>query len=308
MACRIIIDNNVYDMTDYLDKHPGGSSVIMGCAGKDATKEFNQVGHSGNAIQIMKKYMVSKHDAEIQKPSQSWFNYLMSWFYPEAPDKRAILIQRSQLTHDTIRLMFVVPQIDLKCGQHIICYDGTKQRKYTPVQSTHNSFDLIVKVYDTGGMSAYLNSLRIGDRLTVSEPVGNKMYLGNGIFSNLSDCVNLKMLMTCAGTGITPMYQILRKIIDNKDIVQVDIIYVNKTEGDVLLQDELEHICMQNRNISIRYFLTRNQRYVNPPFFSGRPTITEGCGYDLALICGPTDFNDSMKTMCKEHGYTPLIF
>lgn len=38
--CWVILEGNVYDVTDFLDDHPGGKKAIMLYAGKDATKEF----------------------------------------------------------------------------------------------------------------------------------------------------------------------------------------------------------------------------------------------------------------------------
>ncbi|KAL1983262.1 hypothetical protein VTN96DRAFT_360 [Rasamsonia emersonii] len=38
--CWCIIDHRVYDLTDFLDAHPGGSVVLAQVAGKDATAEF----------------------------------------------------------------------------------------------------------------------------------------------------------------------------------------------------------------------------------------------------------------------------
>ena len=39
--CWTIIDNNVYDITKFLELHPGGKNVMINYLGKDATQVFN---------------------------------------------------------------------------------------------------------------------------------------------------------------------------------------------------------------------------------------------------------------------------
>jgi cytochrome b involved in lipid metabolism len=39
-SCWSIINSNVYDLTDYVSRHPGGSQSIAGICGKDGTSAF----------------------------------------------------------------------------------------------------------------------------------------------------------------------------------------------------------------------------------------------------------------------------
>lgn len=48
-SCWIIVHGKVYDVTEFLDEHPGGSKIILKYAGKDATQEYDPI-HPPNAI------------------------------------------------------------------------------------------------------------------------------------------------------------------------------------------------------------------------------------------------------------------
>ena len=50
--CWIVLNGKVYDVTDYLEEHPGGVGKIMEQAGGDATKAFNDAKHSMDALEI----------------------------------------------------------------------------------------------------------------------------------------------------------------------------------------------------------------------------------------------------------------
>ena len=39
----IIIDNNVYDLTEFEEDHPGGAGVLRYFKGKNATEKFNSI-------------------------------------------------------------------------------------------------------------------------------------------------------------------------------------------------------------------------------------------------------------------------
>ncbi|KAL1556583.1 Cytochrome b5 isoform A [Salvia divinorum] len=58
--CWITIDGKVYDVSSYLDEHPGGDDVILGATGKDATDEFEDAGHSKTARELLETFCIGE--------------------------------------------------------------------------------------------------------------------------------------------------------------------------------------------------------------------------------------------------------
>ncbi|KAJ4964584.1 hypothetical protein NE237_016433 [Protea cynaroides] len=56
--CWFVINGRVLDVTKFLEEHPGGEEVLVEVAGKDVTKEFEEVGHSKAAKNMLVKYQV----------------------------------------------------------------------------------------------------------------------------------------------------------------------------------------------------------------------------------------------------------
>ncbi|XP_058129033.1 cytochrome b5-like isoform X3 [Anopheles coustani] len=56
----MIIHDKVYDVTKFLQEHPGGEEVLIEVAGKEASSEFDDVGHSTDAKESMKQYLVGE--------------------------------------------------------------------------------------------------------------------------------------------------------------------------------------------------------------------------------------------------------
>ena len=56
----IVIYDMVYDVTDYMSKHPGGPELIEEYAGQDATRGFDDFGHSSDAKRLLKNFLVGE--------------------------------------------------------------------------------------------------------------------------------------------------------------------------------------------------------------------------------------------------------
>ena len=55
----IVLHKNVYNITDFIDNHPGGDIIKYGI-GKDATEMFKNAGHGNDALEFMNHYKIGK--------------------------------------------------------------------------------------------------------------------------------------------------------------------------------------------------------------------------------------------------------
>jgi cytochrome b5 len=60
----ISIKGKVYDVTKFIDEHPGGEEVLLDEAGRDATEAFEDVGHSDDVHEVLKGFEIGEITVE----------------------------------------------------------------------------------------------------------------------------------------------------------------------------------------------------------------------------------------------------
>ncbi|KAI8140103.1 cytochrome b5 [Fennellomyces sp. T-0311] len=86
----MIIHNKVYDITDFVQEHPGGEEVLIDETGKDATEAFEDIGHSDEAREMLEKYYIGEVDEKSRTPEKS-YSTLRAGELPEDEKKGSIL-------------------------------------------------------------------------------------------------------------------------------------------------------------------------------------------------------------------------
>lgn len=71
--CWMAIEGKVYNVTDFVDEHPGGDEIILADAGKDGTEGFNDVGHSEDARKLLEPMYVGDLEGKVVRRSVSSF-------------------------------------------------------------------------------------------------------------------------------------------------------------------------------------------------------------------------------------------
>lgn len=59
-SCWMIIFDRVYDLTEFIEYHPGGYEIMIEYAGADATNAFNEKPHTIEASVMLEKYLIGE--------------------------------------------------------------------------------------------------------------------------------------------------------------------------------------------------------------------------------------------------------
>jgi len=226
------------------------------------------------------------------------------------------LAKKEQVSHNVVKLRFALPTpksvLGLPIGQHISCMgidtDGTEVvRPYTPttLDSDVGFFDLVVKVYKEGKVSAYFGRMKEGDYLSAKGPKGRFSYKPNQVRA---------FGMIAGGTGITPMYQVARAILENpEDKTKIHLIYANVTYDDILLKEDLDRFAREYPD-QFKLYYVLNQ----PPTewdggvgYVSKGMIEANCpppADDIQVLrCGPPPMNKAMAAHCDALGYSKVM-
>jgi cytochrome-b5 reductase len=217
------------------------------------------------------------------------------------------------VNHDTSLFRFKARVLQCDHGQsvdapsHVIIKDDSCQiaRPYTPIHFDKESVDILVKKYPDGSVSRMLHAQSIGDQIYMRGPLLSCHYRPN--------CTP-HLCMMAAGTGITPMYQLLKSILANQeDTTQLQLFYANKSVQDILLFRELQ--ALQEKfpsRLKIHYTV---EQLEDPSVIEdvqmdvGRlklnqlreqlPNEVDKCA---VLVCGPDGFIHSVAGPKSENG------
>ncbi|CAD5164995.1 unnamed protein product [Musa acuminata subsp. malaccensis] len=223
------------------------------------------------------------------------------------------LVEKNQLSHNVAKFRFALPTptsvLGLPIGQHISCRgkDNVGEeviKPYTPttLDSDLGYFELVIKMYPQGRMSHHFREMRVGDYLSVKGPKGRFKYLVGQVRA---------FGMLAGGSGITPMFQVTRAILENPtDETKVHLIYANVTYEDILLKEELDSLARNYPDrFQIYYVLNQPPDEWNGGVgFVSKEMIKANCpspASDIQVLrCGPPPMNKAMAAHLDDLGYT----
>jgi ring-1,2-phenylacetyl-CoA epoxidase subunit PaaE len=150
-----------------------------------------------------------------------------------------------QETHDAVSIWFENPEnqpLSYKAGQFltfIITQNGTQIRRAYSLCSSPvvDEFPAVaVKKVPNGNISQYMNTqIKVGDVLECLSPLG--------VFTTDFDAENERHLVLFAGgSGITPLFSILKTALHQEPKTKVSLIYANRDVESIIFKTQLEEL------------------------------------------------------------------
>ena len=139
VSCWIIINHLVFDVSNFLSSHPGGKKVIAQYAGKNATRAFNEVGHSDAAVAQLPKFFVGRWEPRAENGNPIFSAESLSIRKPATENHQASsrnllggsnqtrktvkLKEKTKVAHNVFMLTFALPSssmvLGLPIGKHV---------------------------------------------------------------------------------------------------------------------------------------------------------------------------------------------
>ncbi|MCE2772318.1 MAG: FAD-binding oxidoreductase [Bacteroidetes bacterium] len=222
-------------------------------------------------------------------------------------------IQRE--TADCVSIAMDIPttlasEFQYKQGQYLtfkVKVNGEElRRSYSLCSSplTDNELRVAVKKVAGGRVSTWMNDvLKEGDALEVMMPMGN-------FYSDMNAANAKHYQLFAGGSGITPMFSIIKTVLKSEPNSRITLYYANRDEASTIFKSQLDALQSSNSNrLSIHYI------YDNAPtghaalycgmmdvskvtaLIENHGDLTGNCEY---FICGPGPMMENVKNVLSQ--------
>lgn len=209
--------------------------------------------------------------------------------------KTTKVVDKTLLNDNVLRLRLAKPDdYDYRAGQYTTIFkDKTLGRSYSlaSMPELDDFLEFHIKLFPEGKISQWLyNEASIGSTLTISEAIGNCIYLDKN--------QQQPMALIGTGTGLSPLFGIVRDALHKGHQGEIRLYHGVKTKSDLYLHNTLLELAEQHDNMS--YYPCISREAAQPPIYEGRASeiaiknISEFSGW-CVYLCGNPDMVNATK-------------
>ena len=108
----------------------------------------------------------------------------------------------------------------------------------------------VKKVFRGRVSKVLVRRLKVGDVFSIEDPMGDFVLPVNHPYDN-------RYVMVAGGSGIAPVFALIKDILAKNEQADIQLLYTNRTPGDVVYKKSLDHMEKFYKGFSVTYFYTR---------------------------------------------------
>lgn len=215
-------------------------------------------------------------------------------------------------TSDTVSVAFEIPEggkntFDYTSGQYLTLkfdINGNEERRSYSMCSSPFSGEPIriaVKRVDKGLVSNHINDvIKVGDQIEVMSPQGN--------FTLETSLEQKTYVAFAAGSGITPIWSMIKSVLNNEPGSKFVLFYGNKTSNSTIFKNEIDSLT--GDRLSVNHILSREETgnsITNGRIDKNKATELLKSNLDLLkskafFMCGPEEMIFNVKDVLQTLG------
>ncbi|XP_074253831.1 cytochrome b5 reductase 4 isoform X5 [Saimiri boliviensis] len=289
--CWICIRGFVYNVSPYMEYHPGGEDELMRAAGSDGTELFDQVHRWVNYESMLKECLVGRMAVKpavlkdyreeekkvlngmlpksqvtdtLAKEGPSYPSY--DWFQTDSLVTIAIYTKQKNINLDSIIVdhqddSFRAETIIKDCLYliHIGLSHEVQEDFSVRVIESVGKIEIVLKKKENTSWNFLGHPLENHHSLIPRKDAGDFVSVSSpeGTFK-ISEFQELEdLFLLAAGTGFTPMVKILNyALTDIPTLRKVKLMFFNKTEDDIIWRSQLEKLAIKDKRLDVEFVLS----------------------------------------------------
>ncbi|OCT78306.1 cytochrome b5 reductase 4 [Xenopus laevis] len=241
--------------------------------------------------------------------------------------RKCRLASKTDVNYNTKLFCFQLPQgchLQVPVGHHIYLKMNISGvdivKPYTPVTSCllpdaqylpfcdKQCLHLMIKIYPNGIITPHIDSLTVGDYISISNP--------QGTFSTSQVEDVMDVFLIAAGTGITPFVRLLQHVLTCvSSLRKAKLIFFNKQEEDILWKEQVEELSLADKRFEAQFILsepsvkwTGHKGQISFSLLAESILRTEEGSKRIICICGPNAFVDQGIRFLQDLGFSKEVF
>ncbi len=218
-------------------------------------------------------------------------------------------------TVDAVSVAFDVPadlkqEYQHKHGQYLTLKFNIKgeelRRSYSICSSpvAESELRVAIKKVKDGKVSSYINdSLKVGDVIEVMTPMGT-------FYTEMNPSHKKKYILFAGGSGITPMFSILKTVLKAEPLSSIILFYGNNDEASIIFQKQIEVLAIANSDRLNVVHVLNIPPANHPPLLQGLMSKEKNISLiqnyvdqqdnNEYFICGPGPMMENVVAALKE--------